>query len=228
MTELWKLQRKNDAYFTHGIGNLRDRWYLPHCSENELVECKAEEAVEVRANSSVLDVVCIPSIQRCTVGHIGSSEATPGRPTVSAPAALTPIGYLQFENGTLLAEHSTEFSNRFGVSQVTKLAVHPRLELLLESEPLAISQSEDQTAVHEGEVFAGVQSVLFSGTASRPTVSVSYIRRVHVSVAPELDIGSFRQLGLFLLSDDIHGFHVDMNGIVAEQAQDGVRRAQFG
>jgi len=49
MTELWKLQRKNDAYFTHGIGNLRDRWYLPHCSENELVECKAEEAVEVRA-----------------------------------------------------------------------------------------------------------------------------------------------------------------------------------
>jgi len=103
-----------------------------------------------------------------------------------------------------------------------------RLELLLESEPLAISQSEDQTAVHEGEVFAGVQSVLFSGTASRPTVSVSYIRRVRVSVAPELDIGSFRQSGLFLLSDDIHGFHVDMNGIVAEQAQDGVRRAQFG
>jgi len=155
-------------------------------------------------------------------------EATPGRPTVSAPAALTPVGYLQFENGTLLAEHSTEFSNRFGVSQVTKLAVHPRLELLLESEPLAISQSEDQTAVHEGEVFAGVQSVLFSGTASRPNVSVSYIRRVHVSVAPELDIGSFRQSGLFLLSDDIHRFHVDMNGIVAEQAQDGVRRAQFG
>src|SRR5438132_4022187 len=153
-------------------------------------------------------------------------EATPGRPTVSAPAALTPVGYLQFENGTLLAEHSTEFSNRFGVSQVTKLAVHPRLELLLESEPLAISQSEDQTAVHEGEVFAGVQSVLFSGTASRPNVSVSYIRRVHVSVAPELDIGSFRQSGLFLLSDDIHRFHVDMNGIVAEQAQDGVRRAQ--
>jgi len=154
-------------------------------------------------------------------------DANPGRPTVSTPAALPPVGYLQLENGTLFAEHSTEFSNRFGVSQVTKLAVLPRLELLLESEPLAISQSEDQTAVHEGEVFAGVQSVL-SGTASRPTVSVSYIRRVHVSVAPELDIGTFRQSGLFLLSDDIHGFHIDMNGIVAEQAQDGVRRAQFG
>ena len=155
-------------------------------------------------------------------------DANPGRPTVSTPATLTPVGYLQFENGTLSAEHSTEFSNRFGVSQVTKLAVLPRLELFLESEPLAISQSEDQTAVHEGEVFAGVQSVLFSGTASRPTVSISYIRRVHVSVAPELDIGTFRQSGLFLLSDDIHGFHVDTNGIVAEQAHDGVRRAQFG
>ena len=88
-------------------------------------------------------------------------DANPGRPTVSTPAALTPVGYLQSENGTLFAEHSTEFSNRFGVSQVTKLAVLPRLELFLESEPLAISQSESQTAVHEGEVFAGMQGVLF-------------------------------------------------------------------
>jgi hypothetical protein len=157
-----------------------------------------------------------------------TTEANAGRPTVSTPATLTPVGYLQFENGTLFAEHSTEFSNRFGVSQVTKLAVLPRLELLLESEPLAISQSESQTAVHEGEVFAGMQGVLFSGSGSRPTVSVSYIRRVHVSVAPELDIGTFRQSGIFLLSDDVHGFHFDMNGIVAEQAQDGARRAQFG
>jgi hypothetical protein len=67
-------------------------------------------------------------------------DANPGRPTVSTPAALTPVGYLQFENGTLFAEQSTEFSNRFGASQVTKLAVLPRLELILESEPLAISQ----------------------------------------------------------------------------------------
>jgi len=155
-------------------------------------------------------------------------DANPGRPTVSTPATLTPVGYLQFENGTLFAEQSTEFSNRFGVNQVTKLAVLPRLELFLESEPLAISRSEDQTAVHEGEVFAGVQGVLFSGTDSRPTVSVSYVRRVHVSGAPELDIGTFRQSGLFLVSDGVHGFHVDMNGIVAEQAHDGIRRAQFG
>jgi hypothetical protein len=156
-------------------------------------------------------------------------DANPGRPTVSTPATLTPLGYLQFENGTLFADDSTEFSTRFGVSQVIKLAVLPRLELFLQSEPLAIGFSEDHPpAVHEGEVFTGVQGVLFSGAESRPTVSVSYIRRVHVSVAPELDIGTFRQSGLLLVSDDVHGFHVDMNGIVTEQAQDGVGRAQFG
>jgi hypothetical protein len=155
-------------------------------------------------------------------------DANPGRPTVSTPATLTPVGYLQFENGALFAQDSTEFSNRIGVSQVTKLSVLPRLELFLQSEPLAISQAQGQTAVHEGEVFAGAQAVLFSGGESQPTVSVSYIRRVHVSVAPELDIGTFRQSGSILLSDDLHGFHIDTNGIVAEQVQGEVRRAQFG
>jgi hypothetical protein len=155
-------------------------------------------------------------------------DANPGRPTASTPATLTPVGYLQFESGTLFAQDSTEFSNRIGVSQVTKLSVLPRLELFLQSEPLAISHAQAQTAVHEGEVFAGAQAVLFSGGESQPTVSISYIRRVHASVAPELDIGTFRQSGSILLSDDLHGFHIDTNGIVAEQIQGEVRRAQFG
>jgi len=83
-------------------------------------------------------------------GTTSEPEANPGRPTVSTPATLTPVGYLQFENGVLFAQDSTEFSNRTGVSQVTKLSVLPRLELFLQSEPLAISQSKEQTAVHEG------------------------------------------------------------------------------
>jgi hypothetical protein len=112
--------------------------------------------------------------------------------------------------------------------QVTKLSVLRRLELFLQSEPLAISESKDQTAVHEGEVFAGVQSVLLFGGQSRPTVSISYARRLHTSVAPELDIGTFRQSTSILLSEDLHGFHFDTNGILAEQAQGVVRRAQFG
>ena len=155
-------------------------------------------------------------------------DANPGRPTVSTPATLTPVGYLQFENGTLFAEHSTEFSQRFGTSQVTKLTVLPMLELFVQSEPLAIGNSEFKRAIHEGEVFAGAQGILFYGADSRPTVSVSYIRRVHVRAAPELDIGTFQQSGSILLSDDVYGFHVDMNGIVAEQIQGAARRAQFG
>ena len=155
-------------------------------------------------------------------------DANPGRPTVSTPATLTPVGYLQFENGALFAQHSTEFSNRIGIGQVTKLSVLPRLELFLQSEPLAISQSKDRTAVHEGEVFAGLQSVLLVGNESRPTVSISYVRRLHASVAPELDVGTFRQSASILLSEDLHGFHFDTNGIFTEQLQGAVRREQFG
>jgi hypothetical protein len=65
---------------------------------------------------------------------------------------------------------SPGYEGRTGIGQVTKLSVLARLGLFLQSGPLAISQSKDQTAVHEGEVFAGVQSVLFFGGQSRPLV----------------------------------------------------------
>ena len=161
-------------------------------------------------------------------GATSDPEANPGRPTVSTPATLTPVGYLQFENGVLFAETSTEFSTRLGTSQVTKLSVLPRLELFLQSEPLAISRTKGQTEVHEGEVFAGAQAVLFSGADSQPTIAVSYVRRVHSSVAPELDIGTFRQSASILLSENLYGFHIDTNGIFTEQAQGNVSRGQFG
>ena len=57
-------------------------------------------------------------------------EANPGRPTVSTPATLTPTGYLQFETGVLGANHSPEFSSRYGFNEVVKLSVAPRLELM--------------------------------------------------------------------------------------------------
>jgi len=110
---------------------------------------------------SVLSVLA--QLSRAQSGTSSVPEANPGRPTVSTPATLTPLGYLQFENGALFAEDSTEFSKRIGVGQVTKLSILPRLELFLQSEPLAISQSRDRTAAHEGEVFAGVQGVLLVG-----------------------------------------------------------------
>ena len=181
------------------------------------------------ASICLLTTLCaLPQISAAQLGSSSVPDANPGRPTVSTPATLPPVGYLQFENGGVFAEQSPEFSNRVGTSQVTKLSVVPRLELFLQSEPLAISTSEGQTSVHEGEVFAGVQTAVLSGSESRPSLSISYTRRLHVSVAPEFDIGTFRQSASILLSDDLGGFHVDTNGIFAEQIQGAVHRAQFG
>jgi hypothetical protein len=154
-------------------------------------------------------------------------DANPARPTVSTPATLTPVGYLQFETGTLGATASPEFDTRFGVNEVTKLTVHPRLELLLLTEPLVVSRSGTEKGKRPGEVFAGFQGVLVPGNGERPTISFSYIRRLYASPAPELDLGTFLQNGTILVSGDWFGFHYDANGIVSEQTAYPVRRAQF-
>ncbi|WP_260704126.1 hypothetical protein [Edaphobacter flagellatus] len=154
--------------------------------------------------------------------------ANPGRPTVSTPATLTPVGYLQFENGGLYANESPEFSNRLAINQVTKLAITSRIQLLALSEPFTHSTGAEVSGNRSGEVFVGLQTVLIKGEGYHPTVSVSYIRRLYESLAPEIDIGTFRQSAFVLVSNDIGGFHFDLNGIVTEQAEDRVRRAQFG
>src|ERR1700680_3024737 len=73
-------------------------------------------------------------------------EANPGRPTVSTPATLTPVGYLQFETGFLGADHSQEFSTRYGFNEVMKLSVAPRLEFLTSAEPVAHYTADRKTA----------------------------------------------------------------------------------
>jgi hypothetical protein len=158
-------------------------------------------------------------------------EANPGRPTVSTPATLTPVGYLQFENGGLCANDSPEFTTRFGINQVTKLAVASRLQLLAVSEPLVHATGATGDALsgnHPGEVFAGLQAVVLPGEGHKPTVSLSYIHRLYESPAPEIDIGTFRNSALILVSTDLGGFHFDVNGIFSEQTQGVVRRGQFG
>src|ERR1700731_3693373 len=158
-------------------------------------------------------------------------EANPGRPTVSTPAILTPVGYLQFENGGLYSERSPEFTTLFGINQVTKLTVASRLQLLALSAPLAQASGATGDALsgsRPGEVFAGFQAVVFPGEGRQPTVSLSYIRRLYASPAPELDIGTFRNSALILVSDDLAGFHFDINGIFSEQTKGIVRRGQFG
>jgi hypothetical protein len=162
---------------------------------------------------------------------VETPEANPGRPTVSTPATLTPVGYLQFENGGLYAETSPEFTTLFGINQVTKLTVASRLQLLALSAPLAQAGGATGDALsgsRPGEVFGGFQAVVLSGEGHKPTVSLSYIRRLYASPAPEIDIGTFRNSALILLSDDLAGFHFDINGIFSEQTKGVIRRGQFG
>src|ERR1700687_1067208 len=92
-------------------------------------------------------------------GAASAPDANPARPTVSTPATLTPVGYLQFENGILYAQASTEFSARLGVNQVTKLTAHPRLQLILLSEPLVRSAVEGQHRPQAGGASARVPGV---------------------------------------------------------------------
>ncbi len=157
-------------------------------------------------------------------------QANPGRPTVSTPATLAPAGYLQLEIGGLGAERSGEFSNRTGIETVARLPVTHRFELLVQTEPMVFSDLGNRGDQRPGEVFAGLQTVIMPGEGARPTVSISYFRRLYASPAPELDIGTNRQSGLLLVSFEVKGFHVDTNGIVTEQISEdsGVHRAQVG
>lgn len=154
--------------------------------------------------------------------------ANPGRPTVSTPATLTPTGYLQLENGVFYASGSPEFSNQWSINQVTKLTLTSRFQLLLLSQPLTRTANPGGTDSRAGGGSAGVQAVVLPGKRRRPTVSVSYIHRLYNSGAADIDIGSFSQSALLLISADIAGFHVDTNGVASEQTQGALRRPQFG
>ncbi len=148
--------------------------------------------------------------------------ANPARPTIATPATLTPVGYLQFENGYLQGFTSNEFDNRVGFNQVTKLTVHPRVQLLLLMEPVVWSHGAgDPFQVNAGGVGAGAQFMLRRGDGASPTVGVSYLAAVYSGGAPDLDIGSPQQSVLFLASNDMRGFHMDANAIFNDQRDDG-------
>ncbi|MGC2743779.1 MAG: transporter [Candidatus Angelobacter sp.] len=157
-----------------------------------------------------------------------AQEANPGRPTVSTPATLTPVGYLQFETGVLGAEHSPDLPNQTSFNEVMKFSVNQRVELLLQTQPFAHSDLGVLGSNDPGDISAGVQAVVLPGTKKRPTLAVSYFRRIFGGTAPDLDIGSNRQSALLLLSTDIAEFHIDINALFNEQIQDARHRAQFG
>ena len=157
--------------------------------------------------------------------------ANPARPTVTNPARFPPVGYLQFEQGAVQANSSPGVNGQFSVNQTTKLAVTERLMLQFFSQPFADTHLPPTT--HDtGDLDIGVQAILLKGAAAppgrAPTVAIGYIGRVRSGTAPDLDIGSFSQSGLILISGDLGAFHYDTNYIVSEQASGPIRRAQYG
>jgi hypothetical protein len=155
-------------------------------------------------------------------------DANPGRPTVSTPATLTPVGYLQFETGGLGAENSPEFSTRYSFSEVMKLSLTERIELFVSADPIARSTVDGITCNQIADWFLGVQAVVAPGKGAKPTVAVSYFHRIYDGGAPELDYGSPTNSFLILASGDLKGFHYDTNALFNELVQGQARRAQFG
>jgi hypothetical protein len=154
--------------------------------------------------------------------------ANPGRPTVSTPATLTPVGYLQFETGFLGAWHSPEFSSQSSLNEVVKFSLSRRIQLLAAAGPFAHSRAENQTSNGTGDVALGVQGVVHQGEGARPTIALSYFHRVYSGGTPDLDVGSARNSALLLASADVKGFHYDTNFLFNEVIDNAVHRAQFG
>jgi hypothetical protein len=57
------------------------------------------------------------------------------------------VGYLQFETGFVPAYQSPEFSSLFGVTEVMKLSLAPRLELIASAEPVAHFTADRRAAI---------------------------------------------------------------------------------
>ena len=161
-------------------------------------------------------------------GKLEEPVANPARPTVSTPATLIPVGYFQFESGYLSAWHSPEFSSQSSFKEVVKFAFTRRIELLAAAGPFAHSRAGNLTANGTGDVALGVQGVVHQGEGARPTIAVSYFRRVRSGDTPDLDIGSARNSMILLASADVKGFHYDTNYLFNEVIDNAIHRAQFG
>ena len=118
--------------------------------------------------------------------------ANPGRPTVSTPATLTPVGYFQFESGVMGAWTSPEFSSQFNFNEVIKFSVSRWIELIAASAPYVHAVSGGQTFNGTGGVGLGAQAVVHHGEGANPTIALGYLGAMVDGNTPDLDIGSFR------------------------------------
>ena len=162
-------------------------------------------------------------------------EANPSRPTITNPAHIPPVGYVQFEQGFLQANGSPSgLDHQFSLNQAIRLSLHPRLMVEFESQPFALTREDATTgdrAVTQsdpGDLILGVQGLAIKEAGRIPTIAGAYLQRVRSGTATDLDIGSFSRSALILVSGDLGDFHYDSNLVISEQEQDLVRRAQYG
>lgn len=198
--------------------------------------------------------LCWAALLGCAVGQ--APTANPARPTVTNPATLPPVGYLQFEQGYLGSLDSPETASQYGVNFVAKTAVHSHLMLEMQMQPWARSRDSADNVVTNGfgDVLIGGQAVVYNAPESSdevvkddvhrhayvrsatPTIAFAYLGRVHSGTTGDIDLGSQSQTAMILLSGHAPGIdvHYDSNLIVSEQSGDSadashtIRRAQFG
>ncbi len=191
-----------------------------------------------------------------STGRAQTPAANPARPTVTNPATLPPVGYLQLEQGYLGSFDSPVTDSQHGVNLVAKTAVHPRLMFVVEMQPWARSRGIGESTAQNGfgDVLVGGQAVLYNPPESSdevvkedihrhayvrsatPTIAMAYLGRVHSGTTSDIDLGSQSQTGLILFSGHAPGLdvHYDSNLIMSEQSGDSadashtIRRAQFG
>ncbi len=156
-------------------------------------------------------------------------KANPARPTITNPATIPPVGYLQLEQGVVQANTSPGLGHQFSIGQTVRLAVHPRVMLEFLSQPFAYTTVPGGATRDAGDLDASIQGILLPGHAHVPTVAVAYQRVVRSGSAPNLDIGSPFQGVTLLISGDLGATHYDANYIVSEvtNADPALRRAQF-
>jgi hypothetical protein len=192
-------------------------------------------------------IFCVAALSTVAVAQVPT--ANPARPTVTNPATLPPVGYLQFEQGYLGSLDSSETASQYGVNQVTKIAVASRLMLEAQTQPFAESREvgEDSYSSGSGDVLLGAQTILYLPPSTpaktphhaiaRPTVALAYLGRVHAGTTPDTDQGGYANSVLLLVSGDLGKFHYDSNYLLNEQTatenspmtgtQVALRRAQF-
>ena len=174
--------------------------------------------------------------------------AVPARPTVTTPATLPPVGYLQFEQGINQAANSPDASGhvnqQFSIVQDTKITLVPRLLVQAITQPYAHSTlipapGTTTPTDDQGDLILGTQFLLTRAPrGNTPTLqssgreapspygkinafAVAYNGRVRTGTSPDLDIGSYSQSLSILVDGAFPGFTFQTNAIFNQQPGTG-------